>query len=279
MDTYQLPDFLHGGKDSDVYVHHYRSDKLYVKNKIVLNHNLICILLNGTKEVFGAQLSIKIDDSEILLMSAGNVIMWESIARDNKLESLLIFFSDSFLKDFCSKHHLNFSGKNKISRSVVNVLKDDYLYAFEQTLKISLKEKIDLIHRLKVEELLLYLSLRKDADNFYDFIRNSSGTVKRSKLKDVVEANMSRGLSVDELAFLCDMSVSTFKRHFEKTFKCSPQKYFTDKRMKKAKEMLMMEKRPSDIYSDLRYQNLSSFSTEFKKYFGVSPKQFQQSCR
>ena len=36
-----------------------------------------------------------------------------------------------------------------------------------------------------------------------------------------------------------------------------------------------MQKRPSEIYADLGYENLSAFSTEFKKHFGMPPKQFQ----
>jgi AraC-like DNA-binding protein len=45
--------------------------------------------------------------------------------------------------------------------------------------------------------------------------------------------------------------------------------------MEKARELLLLDQRPSDIYLDLRYQSLSAFSTEFKKHFGISPKQFQ----
>jgi AraC-like DNA-binding protein len=134
-----------------------------------------------------------------------------------------------------------------------------------------------MLGRLKIEELFVYLSMKYRSPTFCSFVRNALHAVGENKLRDVVEMNMTKGLSIDELAFLCNMSISTFKRHFEKTFKCSPKKYFTDKRMEKAKQMLLLEKRPSDIYLDLRYQNLSSFSTEFKKHFGVSPKQFQRS--
>jgi AraC family transcriptional regulator, exoenzyme S synthesis regulatory protein ExsA len=275
MNAYHLPEFLNAGQDCDVYLHHYRSTMDYLKNKIVLSKNLICILLNGTKEVFGPHESIKIDNREFLLIRSGNVLMWESIAQGNKLESLLIFFSNKVLKEFCRKQKLDVPGHGDEHRAVVSMKKDEYLLAFENSLKALEDHDLPLIQTIKVEELLTYLAMKNRSGSFYSFVKNVIDDENANKLRDVVEANMSKGLAIDELAFLCHMSVSTFKRHFARTFKCSPKKYFTNKRMEKAKEWLLLERRPSEIYLDLRYQNLSSFSNEFKKHFGISPRQFQ----
>lgn len=272
MNAYELPEFLNQGPTGDLYIHHYRSDKSYLKNRIILNQNLICILLNGTKEVFGPQQSIKIDNTEIFLMSSGNAVMWESISDGNKLESLLIFFSNAVLREFFVRHDLHVSGSVNKSQAVISMKKDDYLLSFQQSLKALASENLSAIQRIKVEELLVYLGLTNHSESFHSFVNNALGSAEQSKLRDVVEANAYKSLGIEELAFLCNMSSSTFKRHFERTFKCSPGKYFTNKRMEKAKEMLLLDKRPSEIYAELRYQNLSSFSTEFKKYFGVSPK-------
>lgn len=46
-------------------------------------------------------------------------------------------------------------------------------------------------------------------------------------------------------------------------------------RMEKAKQLLQKHKKPSEIYLDLGYENLSSFSLEFKKIYGVSPSKFE----
>jgi AraC family transcriptional regulator, exoenzyme S synthesis regulatory protein ExsA len=275
MNAYQLPEFLNAKQDCDTFVHYYRSEKLYMKNKIKLNKNLICILLNGTKEVFGPRESTKIDNTEFLLISSGNVLMWESIARGNKLESLLIFFSNKVLKEICSQHNFDFSGKLDKPQDVIKMRKDKYILAYQESLKALEDKQLPAIQEIKVQELIVYLAMNHRSGEFYAFLKNALNATRESKLRDVVNANIGKGHTIDELAFLCNMSSSTFKRHFEKTFKCSPKKYFTNKRMEKAKEMLLLEKRPSEIYLDLHYQNLSSFSNEFKKYFGVSPKQYQ----
>ena len=49
--------------------------------------------------------------------------------------------------------------------------------------------------------------------------------------------------------------------------------YFQDKRLQKAMELLQEGSlKPSDIYLDIGYNNLSNFSTAFKNKFGKSPK-------
>lgn len=68
------------------------------------------------------------------------------------------------------------------------------------------------------------------------------------------------------------MSLSTFKRHFIKEYNESPGKWFRDKRLLKAKELLANKNNtPSDVYLDLGYNNLSNFSSAFKSKFGINP--------
>ena len=68
------------------------------------------------------------------------------------------------------------------------------------------------------------------------------------------------------------MSLSTFKRHFIKEYKTSPGKWLHDKRLQKAKEALEQDHlKPSDIYLDFGYNNLSNFSIAFKNNFGFNP--------
>lgn len=68
------------------------------------------------------------------------------------------------------------------------------------------------------------------------------------------------------------MSLSTFKRNFIKENKTSPGKWLQDKRLQKAKETLEEgQLKPSDIYLDFGYNDLSNFSIAFKNKFGFNP--------
>ncbi|EIA07635.1 transcriptional regulator, AraC family [Flavobacterium frigoris PS1] len=94
-----------------------------------------------------------------------------------------------------------------------------------------------------------------------------------SRFKKILVSNIHSNLKLEEIAFLCNMSISTFKRNFISECNTSLGKWMQDKRLQKAKETLEEGKlRPSDIYLDLGYNNLPNFSTAFKNKFGKSPK-------
>ena len=123
---------------------------------------------------------------------------------------------------------------------------------------------------VKFEELMLYL-LQKYGKKFELYLY-SLITKETSPFKKTVESNTLTHLKLGEIAFLCNMSLSTFKRQFIKEYQTSPGKWFQDKRLQKAKEKLEQEHlKPSAIYLEFGYNNLSNFSIAFKNKFGYNP--------
>ncbi|MFK7756862.1 MAG: helix-turn-helix domain-containing protein [Flavobacteriales bacterium] len=128
--------------------------------------------------------------------------------------------------------------------------------------------------KLKFEEVMLYLWNTQGLDFLYSLV--SISTNPNHKFIQTIENNKLNKLTVRELAFLSNMSISTFKRAFEKHFKSTPSKWFQDKRLNHAAFLLKdKSKRPSDIYEEIGYENLSNFIQTFKLKFGVTPKQYQ----
>ena len=271
--VFNLPDFLSRGQHTDTYLHFYKAGKSSIRNKVVFSQNLICILLEGSKEIFNQVSHAKIDPGKLFLLTAGSALMSDGVATNGRYESILIFFSNDFLMDFCLRHHIQ-TPQKKEDPALITLNKDSFLFNYEKSLKL-LKEARDeqTLQKIKIEELLLYL-LQKYPSQIKSFITQAFQSNQENKIKQVVSANIEKGLAIDELAFLCNMSVSTFKRHFSEVFQTSPKKYFIQHKMERAKKLLQLNKRTSDIYFELGYSNLSSFSSEFKKHFGVSPKQF-----
>lgn len=119
---------------------------------------------------------------------------------------------------------------------------------------------------------MLYL-LQKYGKNFETHL-HSLIIKETSPFKKIVESKIHSNLKLEEIAFLCNMSLSTFKRHFIKEYKVSPGKWLQDKWLQKAKETLEQGNlKPSDIYLDFGYNNLSNFSVAYKNKFGFSPNQ------
>ena len=91
-----------------------------------------------------------------------------------------------------------------------------------------------------------------------------------------METNITNNISIEDLAFLCNTSLSTFKRRFLKLYGTSPSKWILQRRMEIAKDLLLHHhEKPSEVYHKVGYENHSSFTQSFKQTFGLTPKDFQ----
>lgn len=268
---HQLPDDLSDSKQ-DALIHFYKTNLSSKKNKVIFKKNMACMLLKGVKEVHTSTENICIDRDQILMLSSGSTLMSETVANNGEYEAILLFFGNDTLLNVCNQ--LNHKIPNTTNASgVLTLQKDNYLNHYIESLLL-LKGADGSIHDIKVREFLCYLHA-EHFNVFKQLVAQAFKHDKNIKLQQVVEMNLNSGLSLNELAFLCDMSLSSFKRHFMELYEKSPQKYFMDKKMEKAMHLLGLDKSPSEVAMALGYEHLSAFSFEFKKRMGVSPKQYQ----
>jgi len=91
-------------------------------------------------------------------------------------------------------------------------------------------------------------------------------------LVEFMEKNYMFNLSLEKFGYLTGRSLTTFKKDFEKVFQSTPGKWLTHKRLQLAHYQILEKKRkPSDVYIDVGFENLSHFSFAFKKQFGYNP--------
>jgi AraC-like DNA-binding protein len=79
-------------------------------------------------------------------------------------------------------------------------------------------------------------------------------------------------VALSRFAYLTGRSLATFKRDFEKLFRTSPSRWLQQRRLQEA-HYLLKEKglSPSDVYTEVGFEDLSHFSFAFKKAYGVAP--------
>ena len=79
-------------------------------------------------------------------------------------------------------------------------------------------------------------------------------------------------LPLEKFGYLTGRSLTTFKRDFKKVFNATPQKWIIQKRLELAHYQLSKKKqKPTEIYLETGFENLSHFSFAFKKHFGYAP--------
>ena len=257
----------------DIFVYDFKMTSDVVKNKVNLGMNMFSFLQVGKKQVHFAGTSVAVNKDQSLLLKKGNWLWTELLDQETIYYCKLLFFSEKKLKGFLEKHTKNIQiVKDEIPYFVIR--NDAYISSYLDSLSIISESSTVFIENLlsvKFEELLLYL-LQKYGRKFELFL-HSLKVKETSAFKKIVESKIHSNLKLEEIAFLCNMSLSTFKRHFIKEYKVSPGKWLQNKRLQKAKKILEQGNlKPSDIYLDFGYNNLSNFSIAFKNKFGISPK-------
>lgn len=99
-------------------------------------------------------------------------------------------------------------------------------------------------------------------------------------LADFMEQHFMYNLPLQKFGYLTGRSLTTFKKDFQKVFKTTPGRWLTKKRLELAHyQIFEQQKKPSDVYLDAGFEDLSHFSFAFKKHFGYNPTSQEQSNR
>jgi AraC-like DNA-binding protein len=92
------------------------------------------------------------------------------------------------------------------------------------------------------------------------------------KARDLADARYWEPLSVEQLADAAGLSRAHFSREFRAAFGESPHTYLLTRRMERAAALLRNTDRSvADVCLSVGLQSIGSFTTTFKRTFGVTP--------
>lgn len=280
MPIQNIPEvFLKNGIDTpDLFVYDFKMNSDIVKDKVDLSMNMFSFLQTGQKQVHFANTVVAVNNKQSVLIKSGNCLMTELLDNDEIYFCKLFFFTNKNSADFLTKHPYLIVDSNKEHSSETPffvIENDDFIHSFvtsiSSILKLPAEASVQLL-AVKFEEIMLYLS-HKYGNDFVNYLQTLASPENNSSFRKIIEANVNSNLNLNEIAFLANMSLSTFKRHFAKEYKVNPGKWLQQKRLNHAKTILEKgEKKSSEIFTDYGYNNLSNFSIAFKNEFGFSPK-------
>lgn len=181
-------------------------------------------------------------------------------AFGNKFPDISTALKNEFSKD-------NFTGKPcVVSKNYVDGIMQ-YFYnqhvVSEDILEIKLKEI-----------LLLLLSSKKAAQ--VALLLEHFVNKRTAGFKEVIETHVLSEISLEELSQLCNMSLSTFKRHFKKIYHTTPNEYLFDKRLENSKKLLATSDQSIDDIAMLTgFKTTAHFSRKLKEKYTIPPSQYK----
>ncbi len=185
-------------------------------------------------------------------------------------KSINIFLDQDSLRRYAAEHDIQvnarYSGEGMVILSHDRFIRsyfDGLLPYFEQP-----GEMTTALAELKTKEAIELLLRSKPSlkDFLFDF-----SEPHKIDLEAFMNQNFTYNVPLAQFARLTGRSLATFKRDFKKVFASAPEKWLHQKRLQQA-HFLIAERNQSPVAASIEvgFENLSHFSSSFKRFFGYN---------
>jgi AraC family transcriptional regulator len=153
---------------------------------------------------------------------------------------------------------------------------DSVVYNLGKTLVASLDQpnytsKVFLdhvLHALNCHFVCSYGGLRISAPRS----RGGLSPLQMRRATEFLEAHLDGNINLDQVARVCDLSVSHFARAFRQTFRRPPYRWLIERRVARAKDLIASSHLPlAEIAIQSGFGDQGAMNRSFKKILGVTP--------
>lgn len=126
-----------------------------------------------------------------------------------------------------------------------------------------------------LSRILSYL-LRPQAPKMSTQSDDRTGYERIASICRYIDSNLGKRLTINDLEELSDLSARTIQYQFQKNFGCTPKRYILNKRLKRARELLIGsggKRSVTQVATALMFSNLGNFSRSYLESFGELPSQ------
>lgn len=230
-------------------------------------------------KLLSSENSVQLKGREAVLLKCGNHFLDILKETDEEeVEVIIMHLYPDLLKNIYIKELPALLGKRGIKKQSQVVASNDVISKFIESLDFYFQNPSlvnDDLLELKIKELILLLVQSKYIDSVQELVTDLYSP-KTIQLKEVINLHLFSNLNLEELAKLCDMSLSSFKREFRKEFNNSPNNYINTKKVEKAKELLSItDMTISEIAYQVGFNDSFYFTRVFKKKTNSSPSNYR----
>lgn len=243
-----------------------------LSNEQFIPEHIFLYQISGSLIINDANKEYIVKTGEFCLAKRNRLAKYVKLPPENgEYKTISISLTQNFLRDFSK--NFGYSANAVASEDAIIKIKTDsllenYVHSLAPYFDLDANENEDLLLLKTKEAVLLLLKTNPDLKNIlFDF--SEPGKVD---LEAFMNRNFQFNISMERFGYMSGRSLTTFKRDFEKIFHTTPGRWLVQKRLKEAYYLITKKgKKPSDVYLEVGFEDLSHFSFAFKKEFGVAP--------
>lgn len=232
-------------------------------------------ILEGSCEAYGSNGVIELGNKDSLVKKCGSYVThfqkgkWEGIAiylYPELLQEIFKHKSPSFLSETAKTVTPKKIVANELIDKFINSL---FIYFDNPDL---MDEELSLLKLKELILVLLKLEPQRDVHNFLSELFSPN----KLNFSSTIENNIRSSISLKELAFMCNKSLSSFNREFKKVYNDTPSRYIKNQRLKYAAQLLNSTNNSiSHIAFESGFQDITTFSASFRHKFNNSPSNYR----
>lgn len=256
-------------KENDSYEYHFH------------DFHKIVILISGNTSYLVEGRAFKLDPWDILFIS-NNEIHRPKINDEIFYERFVIWISPEYLKSISTTNSDLSVCFDSSRNNYSNILRLKSNFPHIQSLLYEMHSEMnsDLYGKSQIlESLFIKLMVLLSRETIEDSCDTESASINNddmiSKLIKYINDNISENISIDSISKDFYLSRYYLMHKFKEVTGFTINNYITQKRLMMACGMLRNGCKPSEVYSSCGFNDYSNFYRSFKKFFGMSPKDYK----
>lgn len=243
-------------------------------------------VVRGTKYLYYGDTQYTISRGDIFYMGVGNHYV-ENLPEDGRpFEQIVVYYSPELLQRILMQ--LNMSYGIKVSNTHhcercrrlnhVSVAATPSMRSFFSHAAAYLQDGSFMHDRtaesIKLTELIYLIVSSKDNCLKSKVLSNVDDT--HDNFEQVIHSHIFRDVTIEDLAAMCNRSLTSFKKEFKRHYYVPPHRWFIRQRLMQARLLLIStSKSISEIGIECTFPNTSHFIKLFKKEYGSTPAMYR----
>jgi len=240
-------------------------------------YNYLFYVVDGQKIWHTAQKSYDIGKETCVFVRKGAWIFENFVEQGFCV--VLFFIPDKFICDTIKTKSKPLNNSLQKFEPVMILDKSDVLSAFFLSIASYFNDTQDpdrSLLELKFKELILTVADNPKNSDLLSYFCSLMHEPQYASLQRVMEENFCFNLKLDQYAELCNRSLSTFKRDFQKVYKSKPGQWLLEQRLNHALHLLRDRRKTiADVSFECGFESVSHFSRSFKARFSVTPSSYK----